>query len=263
MKAIEINATGLQEWLFRLARKCRPKVDRLIAGRPCIGKTPFLQAETFPWTAQLEQHWPAIREEAQSLLQRQPRGETHHLRQSAMLWCYGYRVAENCRHCPQTIWHLEHIPGLQTAYFAQLEADGYAAGPRAATRRLLTCHLALNVPDDWKSCRLTVDDKTPIDDTTGEVREQSPGWIQSHSRRQWTGYWIEGKCLMFDDSYPAAARNDSDEPRLILVLQFSRPLAWPGRLIGNLLLAGLRRCPTFQAARRNPWLWDKALRDME
>lgn len=230
--------------LFRLARQSLPLTDRLLTGQSLIGDMPVLDrrhfGRHFPWTALLEENWETVAAEADALLQSEAgddAGWEPRAAHALFLWGYGYRVAENCRPCPRTARLLEQIPGLHSAFFSVLEPDGYATGPRAATKGLITCHLALSVPSDWKSCRLCFAART--------------------------AYWIEGTCLIFDESYRPAARNDSDERRVVLALQIKRPLRRPGRLLGALVLRLLRWCPTIQIARHQSRVWEKALQDVE
>ena len=56
---------------------------------------------------------------------------------------------------------------------------------------VLRCHLGLTIPKD---CYLLVNDKK--------------------------GYWEQGICMVFDDTYVHSAVNNSDEQRVILLLDF-------------------------------------------
>lgn len=50
-------------------------------------------------------------------------------------------------------------------------------------------------------------------------------WLNVGDKRQ---YWKTGKCLVFDDTFCHSAINDSDEPRIILLLDFcAGPLPGP------------------------------------
>src|SRR4051812_20960738 len=57
--------------LLRLGKKLRHRISALIARSSLVGDAPVLQAEQFPWTAELERHWPDIRAELDALLARQ------------------------------------------------------------------------------------------------------------------------------------------------------------------------------------------------
>ncbi|TDJ57803.1 MAG: aspartyl/asparaginyl beta-hydroxylase domain-containing protein [Nitrospina sp.] len=52
--------------------------------------------------------------------------------------------------------------------------------------------------------------------------------------------WRNGKALLFDETYPHYARNDSDQYRLILMCDVERPMNFLGRFI-NFFYKGLMR----------------------
>ncbi len=53
--------------------------------------------------------------------------------------------------------------------------------------------------------------------------------------------WREGETLFFDDTYPHDVRNDTTELRIVLLVQFERPLRQPGRALAKAFLGGIRR----------------------
>jgi beta-hydroxylase len=67
--------------------------------------------------------------------------------------------------------------------------------------------------------------------------------------------WREGKTLVFDDTYPHEVWNATDERRVLLLIQFRRPLAPVGRVIGEIFLFLIRRSPYVKEARRNVARW--------
>ena len=232
--------------LYRAAKRARRPLDRLIARSSKVGNEPVLDPRVFAWTAMLEKHWQEIRDEAQALLPRLDavpplrRVSPDHRRiardelwKSFFLYGYGYRVDANCARCPRTTALVERIPELNSAFFSILLPGTRIAAHRGPTKGLVTCHLGLMVPSAG-ACRMRLAD-----------RELG---------------WREGECLMFDDTYEHEVWHDGDTPRIVLLVQVSRPLRAPGRQLASLFLAGMRLSPFVREGRRNLAAWERAVR---
>jgi beta-hydroxylase len=70
--------------------------------------------------------------------------------------------------------------------------------------------------------------------------------------------WEEGRLLVFDDMYPHEVWNDSNEVRIVLLLQVRRPERFPGSLLRDGFFAILRRSSLVADAWRNLNDWDVA-----
>lgn len=70
--------------------------------------------------------------------------------------------------------------------------------------------------------------------------------------------WKEGEAVVIDDTYPHEVWNDTDETRVVLLVQFRRPMRWPGRIVGELIIGFVRRSAFVQRARRNLDYWETA-----
>ena len=75
--------------------------------------------------------------------------------------------------------------------------------------------------------------------------------------------WQEGETLVFDDTYQHEVWNDTNETRVVLLVQFARPLRQPGKLVADLFLWGIRRSPFVREARDNIGAWDRTMRAVE
>jgi beta-hydroxylase len=111
--------------------------------------------------------------------------------------------------CPTTASILRSIPGLEDAALSVLAPRTHVPTRRGATKGLITCHLGLAVPRD------------------GDVRMR----VGRRFVR-----WAEGETLLFDDSCDHELWNDAGADRLVLGLQFRRPLRQPGRWVADKLL---------------------------
>ena len=69
--------------------------------------------------------------------------------------------------------------------------------------------------------------------------------------------WQEGHTLVFDDTYPHTVRNDTNETRVVLLLDFQRPMTRQGLFVSQLLLRLLRRTAYVRDAYRNQLIWEQ------
>jgi ornithine lipid ester-linked acyl 2-hydroxylase len=236
--------------LFRIGKRLRHRFSALIARSSTVGDTPVYETRLFPWIAALERRWPEIGAELDALLARQdaipplaaispdhrriaPAGKW----KSFFLVGYGYRNEENCGRCPTTAAAIAAIPGLNSAFFSILEPGAHIPRHRGVTKAILTAHLGLRVPARRGACRMQVDSEMLT--------------------------WEEGKALVFDDTYFHEVWNDTDEQRVILLIQFRRPTGKVGRIVGGLFLAGVRRSRFVQDARSSLGNWEKAMQKLE
>lgn len=250
INALPASASGpsvkpARPWIIRIGKRLRPWVNRQIARASLVPNDPVLDAALFDWTADLSAGWEDIRNEALTVLRHQaavpPLNEISpdHARiasdgkwQSFFLYGYGYRVDQNCARAPRTAALLERTPGLNSAFFSILAPGAHIPRHKGVTKGILTCHLGLVVPKAADRCRMQVEDRLV--------------------------HWSQGQCLVFDDSQHHEVWNDTDETRVVLLIQFARPARGFGRLIARLFLAGVRRTPFIQDARRNLGAWEQA-----
>lgn len=248
--ASSIVRVSPRPWPVRLGKRLRPWFNARIARDSLVPNAPVLDSELFTWTLGLETAWPLIREEAEALLLRRdeipPLHEISpdHARiagdgqwRSFFLYGYGYRVDANCDRAPRTAALLTGVPGLNSAFFSILGPGARIPRHRGVTKGILTCHLGLMVPTAQGQCRMRVDDC---------VVE-----------------WREGRCLVFDDSQMHEVWNETDQTRVVLLIQFERPTRGLGRWMARLFLAAVRRTAFIQEARRNLSAWESAIKRSE
>jgi beta-hydroxylase len=228
----------------RAGKRLRHVFDRLIRASSLVSNAPVLDVRAFPWTRELRGHWQAIRDEAVRVAV--PEGAAPSLAtispdpctiaavdrwRSFILCGYGYDIHANLARCPATAQALRDIPGLTSAMFSILAPGTHIPAHRGVTKGLITCHLALVVPRD------------------GDVRMR----VDHRMLR-----WAEGETLVFDDTYEHEVWNDTGSTRVVLLLQFKRPLRQPGRWLADLLLDLVRRSAFVQEARRNLLVWHRS-----
>lgn len=201
----------------------REKIEGLIVRFTADGTKTFFDPARFPWTAKVEAEWTTVRRELdQILLDRasipnfQDVAEEQKQATSGTDWKtfffygYGHRVDENCRRCPDTARLLNVIPGLKTAFFSILAPGKHVPEHRGPYKGVLRYHLGLIVPGPPGACRIRVGP---------DVRE-----------------WQEGASMIFDDSHPHEVWNDAVSLRVVLFVDFIRPLPFPLSLLNRLMI---------------------------
>jgi len=159
----------------------------------------FLDLDLFPFVADLESAWPEIRAEYDRLAAADfvawPESELYDFGWKAFgMVALGRRLDANCTRCPRTVEAIDRIPGVTSAGFSLLAAGARIRPHAGYTNSVDRLHLGVKVP---LGCDLNV---------AGETRP-----------------WIEGKVLAFDDTAEHSAWNNSDDDRVVLLLDVLRP----------------------------------------
>lgn len=177
-----------------------------------VPKDPLLPAEDFPQLKSLKDNWETIRDEALAVYHEgkvEYNAEQHDLaflsfkklgwKRFHMKW-YGDFLPSALERCPKTIEIMRAIPELNSAAFTLLPPGKKLGRHRDPFASSLRYHLGLVCPKA-DGCSIWVD---------GE---------------KYT--WKDGEDIVFDETYVHWAENETDEPRLILFVDFTRPLHTP------------------------------------
>jgi aspartyl/asparaginyl beta-hydroxylase (cupin superfamily) len=208
---------------YRVARAVTSFVERMNLKYSSVGNPPVYDNAVFPWAADVEAEWPKIRTELDRLLTRKDELPGFHeiatdvrtisadQNWKTFLICgYGLKSKEAIHTCPETWRILQKIPGLTSALFSIFEPGKHLPAHRGPYNGVLRFHLGLIVPDQ--------PDKIGI-----RVANQ-------------ICHWQEGKALIFDDAYEHEAWNHSTAVRVVLFVDFAKPLRFPGNLFNWLIL---------------------------
>ena len=245
----EMKAEPGRPLIIRIGKHLRGIFDRLIASSSLVPNDPVLDVRTFPWTQALRDQWEQIRDEAIAVALRGQAAPSlatispdHrsiakiNMWRSFFLWGYGSRIDDNADRCPVTTRLVEQIPGLNSAFFSILAPGTHIPAHRGVSKGLITCHLGLIVPRDG-DVRMRVD--------TRVVR------------------WCEGETLVFDDTYDHEVWNETEGTRVVLLIQFERPLRNPGKWLADFFLGFVKRSAFVQEARDNISSWNAALKQLD
>jgi beta-hydroxylase len=188
-----------------------------------LGNPWFYDNAVFAWAAEIEREWRLIRTELDAVLARKDELpsfqdistdvatiSTDRGWKTYLLAGYGIVSEEATRQCPHTWRIVQKIPGLKTAMFSIFEPGKHLPAHRGPYNGVLRLHLGLIVP---------------------EPRDQLAIRVGSQVR-----HWEEGRALIFDDAYEHEAWNRTDRTRVVLFVDFVKPLRFPANAINWLLL---------------------------
>jgi ornithine lipid ester-linked acyl 2-hydroxylase len=210
------------------------------------GDRPVLDTADFPWSAEVEREWPVVRAELDRLLVRKEDLPGFHeiiseVRsisadqgwKTFLFTGFGATSEEASHLCPETWRVVNTIPGLKTALFSILEPGKHLQPHRGAYNGVLRLHLGLLVPDAGGPDELAIR-------VGNEVCR-----------------WQEGKALIFDDCFEHEAWNRSDQVRVVLMIDFVKPLRFPASAVNWLILHLAPFTPYIREAAKAQKQWER------
>jgi beta-hydroxylase len=209
--------------LERITNWLQDIIEAVIAHCSIHGDPPIYDSRHFPWVNDVEAHWPKVRAELDAVMQYRDAMPSFQdiVKEVGMIqgddqWKtfflkgVGMDCQENARHCPETMKVLDMIPGCTTGFFSILSPRKHIPHHRGPWAGVLRMHLGLMVPEPRHECRIRIAD-------------------QLHA-------WQEGKAVIFDDTYNHEVWNDTDGYRVVLFVDFARPLRFPLNLFNNWIM---------------------------
>jgi beta-hydroxylase len=173
---------------------------------------PVQKLEKFPDLVPLTANWQVIRDEAMRLY------EAGHIKKSEsfndlafntffkrgwkrfyLKW-YGDFMPSAKELCPKTVDLVQSIPSVNAALFALMPGHSKLGAHRDPFAGSLRYHLGLKTPNS-DQCRIYID---------GEPYA-----------------WRDGEAILFDETYVHSVNNDTDDVRIILFCDVTRPLRTP------------------------------------
>lgn len=141
------------------------------------------------------------------------------------------RFERNCKEFPETMKLIDSDKNLVSAYFSVIGPNKMLMPHEGPWCGVLRMHLGIEIPTDGKGCILVVDQK--------EYR------------------WKEGEVVVFDDTYEHFAVNLTDNTRVVLFLDYLRPLPWPLSWVNHLIVYIARFLPYFKIPIKRHKEWEK------
>lgn len=208
------------------------------------GNPPVYDTATFPWAKGIERAYPDIRAELERILLRKAdlpnfqdiSTDVKTITNDAgwktfFLAGFGTPSPRNIALCPKTWEAVRKIPGLKTAMFSIFEPGKHLPAHRGPYNGVLRLHLGLIVPE--QSDRMAI-----------RIGRQ-------------TCNWHEGKALIFDDAYEHEAWNHTEKTRVVLFVDFVKPLRFPASFVNWLLMNLAVFTPFIQEGMENHKAWEK------
>lgn len=209
-----------------------------------LGNPPVYDNATFPWAAEVEKAYPAIRAELDKILLRKDELpsfqdistdvktiSSDNNWKTFFLLGFGVKSEANIRACPETWKAMQKIPGLTTVMFSIFEPGKHLPAHRGPYNGVLRLHLGMIVPQEREKIAIRVKDQIC--------------------------HWDEGKVLIFDDAYEHEAWNHSDKTRVVLFVDFVKPLKFPARLVNWCLMNLAIFTPFIREGLDNHNEWEK------
>jgi ornithine lipid ester-linked acyl 2-hydroxylase len=217
--------------------------ERTMATHSMVADRALPERASFPWLSRLEDATASIRRELDAILaHRHLLPAFHEISpdqrsitsddgwKTFFLYGFGKRSAANCARCPVTAATLAWIPGITTAFFSILAPGKHVPRHRGIYKGLLRAHLGVKVPKPDR-CRMEIDGNT--------VR------------------WREGEAIVFDDTFQHEVWNDSDEDRVVLLVDVLRPLPTSIHLLNRALVAAVAASPYVTVGAANEHAWEE------
>ena len=227
----------------KLARRFMDAVqwaERRNSAHSVHGNPSTYDSRVFPWVAELEGNWTTIRGELAQLMMRRDALVSQSERESPtigqdrgwttfILSSYFRRNERNIEQCPETWRLVQGVPGLVSVMFSVLEPGARLPAHHGPYNGLLRLHLGLIVPEPREAVAIRID---------GAVH-----------------HWEEGRALIFDDTFEHEARNESGHTRVVLFVDFERPLKFPARFVNRRLLRSYFFRPFVREGAQDQGLW--------
>lgn len=238
------KGNSVRDKKLRLGKNLLRRVEAFQGRHSAVGDPPVFDNALFPWITPLEAATDEIQIELDQVLEHpedipafhqlspdQSRISKGDHWKTFAFYVFGQRVDENCAQCPKTAALLDGLPTLQNAWFSILAPTYHIPAHRGPSRAVVRAHLPLIVPSDGKNCWIRVDEGIY--------------------------HWTVGECFVFDDTYEHEVRNDTDERRVVLFLDFDRPMDRLGTMVNKLLVKLIRSSAYVRDPMKNLAEWNR------
>jgi beta-hydroxylase len=138
-----------------------------------------------------------------------------------MLKIWGHEVKQNTAAVPDTYEAICKIPGVHTALFSILAGGAEIEPHRGSAAGVIRFHYPLIVPKEPEKC-----------------------WFEIGGHHF---FWEEGKPLVFDDTREHWVKNQTEETRVVLIIDFNADMPFPINLYTTLRYNLIRRSAEVRA----------------
>jgi hypothetical protein len=131
-----------------------------------------------------------------------------------LLKIWGHEIEENTAAVPDTYEAICRIPGVHTALFSILQGGAEITPHRGSAAGVIRFHYPLIVPKNPEDC-----------------------WIEIGGHHF---FWEEGVPLVFDDTREHWVKNQTEETRVVLIIDFDANMPFPVNLYTSLRYSLIR-----------------------
>ncbi len=128
-----------------------------------------------------------------------------------LLKIYGHEITANTAAVPDTMAAINRLPGVHTALFSILAGRAEIEPHRGSAAGVIRFHYPLIIPTEPQKC-----------------------WIEIGGHHF---FWEEGVPLVFDDTREHWVKNQTDETRVVLIIDFNADMPFPVNLYTGLRYA--------------------------
>jgi len=209
-----------------------------------VGNSVYFDKQDFPITQVLEDNYAIIKSELEPLMRRavdfapfQDISPDQTFISNDDKWKMFFlkagtvRFKKNCAQVPKTMAILDRHRNVVSAYFSVLGPHKMLMPHEGPWCGIIRIHLGLIIPKGGTGCVLVCGEQ--------EYR------------------WEEGKTVVFDDTYEHIAVNMTDSDRVVLFLDYMRPLPWPWSWLNWLVVKGARFLPYFRIPIKRHKAWEQ------
>lgn len=228
---------------FRIFRPLLLKIGAWMGKYSPVGDRPVFDNKDFEWTMLLEENWLTIRKELEGILanhQQFPSLQDIQKEQIVLnqdnnwktyfLFGFGLKAGKNCEACPVTASLLEKIPDMKTAFFSILSPGKHIPAHKGVFKGLIRSHLGLIIPGKKGDCLMRIDNQKI--------------------------FWEEGKTVVFDDTYEHEVWNNSNQVRVVLLIDIVRPFKTPLAAINRGIINIISKSFFVKNAQKNYQEWE-------
>jgi beta-hydroxylase len=230
--------------MMKFLKRLLWQLEKLLGSSSLVPNQAFFESGDFTWARMLEENFQSIRSELDQVMKHrqdlpnfqdispdQKRLSSDDGWKTFFFYAYGFEAKGNCRRCPETARLLKKVPGMKTAFFSILAPGKHLPPHRGPYKGVLRYHLGLMIPEPASECGIMVD---------GQTR-----------------HWSNGKSLVFDDTFQHEAWNKTQNDRVVLFMDFVKPMRFPGSFLNWILLNAIAFSPLVLGAKGNYLAWEK------
>jgi len=224
---------------YRVEKLFRPVFRR----KSLAGDNDFFDKKDFPVTQELEDNYEVILAELKPLMERvadfapfqdispdQVYISNDEKWKMFFLKAGTYRFKRNCEQVPKTMEILDSNRNIVSAYFSVIGPNKMLMPHEGPWCGIIRIHLGMMIPADGES-------------------------ILVCNKKEYR--WKNGEAVVFDDTYEHFAVNLSNNNRVVLFIDYMRPLPVPWNWINWLILKAARWVPYFREPVKRHKEWEK------